>query len=238
MDEKKRVLIVDDEKNIVNILKFNLQKEGYDTLEAYDGEAGLQLALQENPDLILLDVMLPKMIGWDVCKKLRETGSSIPVIILTAREEEEDKVLGLEIGADDYITKPFSTRELMARVKANIRRSAMLLSSATAPGSGEQMIASGDLSINTDRYEVSKKGKLIELTQREYELLCFLASRPDKVFSRTSLMEQVWNYDYIGDARTVDVTVRRLREKIETDPANPVYILTRRGVGYFFSSQH
>lgn len=238
MDEKKRVLIVDDEKNIVNILKFNLQKEGYDTLEAYDGEAGLQLALQENPDLILLDVMLPKMIGWDVCKKLRETGSSIPVIILTAREEEEDKVLGLEIGADDYITKPFSTRELMARVKANIRRSAMLLSSATAPGSGEQMIASGDLSINTDRYEVSKKGKLIDLTQREYELLCFLASRPDKVFSRTSLMEQVWNYDYIGDARTVDVTVRRLREKIETDPANPVYILTRRGVGYFFSSQH
>ena len=238
MDEKKRVLIVDDEKNIVNILKFNLQKEGYDTLEAYDGEAGLQLALQENPDLILLDVMLPKMIGWDVCKKLRETGSSIPVIILTAREEEEDKVLGLEIGADDYITKPFSTRELMARVKANIRRSAMLLSSATAPGSGEQMIASGDLSINTDRYEVSKKGKLIELTQREYELLCFLASRPDKVFSRTSLMEQVWNYDYIGDARTVDVTVRRLREKIETDPANPVYILTRHGVGYFFSSQH
>ena len=238
MDEKKRVLIVDDEKNIVNILKFNLQKEGYDTLEAYDGEAGLQLALQENPDLILLDVMLPKMIGWDVCKKLRETGSSIPVIILTAREEEEDKVLGLEIGADDYITKPFSTRELMARVKANIRRSAMLLSSATAPGSGEQMIASGDLSINTDRYEVSKKGKLIELTQREYELLCFLASQPDKVFSRTSLMEQVWNYDYIGDARTVDVTVRRLREKIETDPANPVYILTRRGVGYFFSSQH
>ena len=238
MDEKKRVLIVDDEKNIVNILKFNLQKEGYDTLEAYDGEAGLQLALQENPDLILLDVMLPKMIGWDVCKKLRETGSSIPVIILTAREEEEDKVLGLEIGADDYITKPFSTRELMARVKANIRRSAMLLSSATAPGSGEQMIASGDLSINTDRYEVSKTGKLIELTQREYELLCFLASRPDKVFSRTSLMEQVWNYDYIGDARTVDVTVRRLREKIETDPANPVYILTRRGVGYFFSSQH
>ena len=238
MDEKKRVLIVDDEKNIVNILKFNLQKEGYDTLEAYDGEAGLQLALQENPDLILLDVMLPKMIGWDVCKKLRETGSSIPVIILTAREEEEDKVLGLEIGADDYITKPFSTRELMARVKANIRRSAMLLSSTTAPGSGEQMIASGDLSINTDRYGVSKKGKLIELTQREYELLCFLASRPDKVFSRTSLMEQVWNYDYIGDARTVDVTVRRLREKIETDPANPVYILTRRGVGYFFSSQH
>lgn len=236
MEEKKCILIVDDEKNIVNILKFNLQKEGYDTLEAYDGEAGLQLALTKNPDLILLDVMLPKMIGWDVCKSLREAGSNIPVIILTAREEEEDKVLGLEIGADDYITKPFSTRELMARVKANIRRTAML--NQQAAGSGEQMIAAGSLSINTDRYEVSKNGRPIELTQREYELLCFLASRPDKVFSRTDLMEQVWNYEYVGDVRTVDVTVRRLREKIEDDPASPTYILTRRGVGYFFSSQH
>lgn len=237
MDEKKCVLIVDDEKNIVNILKFNLIKEGYDTLEAYDGEEGLQLALQNNPDLILLDVMLPKMIGWDVCKKLRESGSNTPVIILTAREEEEDKVLGLEIGADDYITKPFSTRELMARVKANIRRSAMLHQQSTTAGTGEQMIAAGQLSINTDRYEVSKNGKPIELTQREYELLCFLASRPDKVFSRTDLMEQVWNYEYVGDVRTVDVTVRRLREKIEDDPATPNYILTRRGVGYFFSTQ-
>ena len=236
MEDKKCVLIVDDEKNIVNILKFNLQKEGYETLEAYDGEAGLALALQKNPDLILLDVMLPKMIGWDVCKKLRQSGSNIPVIILTAREEEEDKVLGLEIGADDYITKPFSTRELMARVKANIRRTAMLKQQQAA-GTGEQMIAAGDLSINTDRYEVTKKGRPIELTQREYELLCFLASRPDKVFSRTDLMEQVWNYEYVGDVRTVDVTVRRLREKIEDDPANPAYILTRRGVGYLFSTQ-
>ncbi len=237
MEGKKCVLIVDDEKNIVNILKFNLQKEGYDTLEAYDGEEGLNLAISKNPDLILLDVMLPKMIGWDVCKELRSRGSNIPVIILTAREEEEDKVLGLEIGADDYITKPFSTRELMARVKANIRRSAMLKQQAS-PNSGEQMIAAGNLSINMDRYEVSKSGKPIELTQREYELLCFLASHPDKVFSRTDLMEQVWNYEYVGDVRTVDVTVRRLREKIEDDSANPAYILTRRGVGYFFSSQH
>ena len=186
MEGKKCVLIVDDEKNIVNILKFNLQKEGYDTLEAYDGEEGLNLAISKNPDLILLDVMLPKMIGWDVCKELRSRGSNIPVIILTAREEEEDKVLGLEIGADDYITKPFSTRELMARVKANIRRSAMLKQQAS-PNSGEQMIAAGNLSINMDRYEVSKSGKPIELTQREYELLCFLASHPDKVFSRTDL---------------------------------------------------
>ena len=213
-----------------------MQKEGYQTLEAYDGETGLALALQKNPDLILLDVMLPKMIGWDVCKKLRQSGSNIPVIILTAREEEEDKVLGLEIGADDYITKPFSTRELMARVKANIRRTAMLKQQQSA-GTGEQMIASGDLAINTDRYEVTKQGRPIELTQREYELLCFLASRPDKVYSRTDLMEQVWNYEYVGDVRTVDVTVRRLREKIEDDPANPTYIITRRGVGYFFSTQ-
>lgn len=234
MEGKKCVLIVDDEKNIVNILKFNLQKEGYDTLEAYDGQTGLDLALEKNPDLILLDVMLPKMIGWDVCRNLRERGSNIPVIILTAREEEEDKVLGLEIGADDYITKPFSTRELMARVKANIRRSAMQRSQSTG---GEQMIAAGQLSINTDRYKVTKAGRPIELTQREYELLCFLASRPDKVFSRTDLMEQVWNYEYVGDVRTVDVTVRRLREKIEDDPANPTYIRTRRGVGYFFSTQ-
>ena len=234
MEGKKCVLIVDDEKNIVNILKFNLQKEGYDTLEAYDGQTGLDLALEKNPDLILLDVMLPKMIGWDVCRNLRERGSNIPVIILTAREEEEDKVLGLEIGADDYITKPFSTRELMARVKANIRRSAMQHNENTG---GEQMIAAGQLFINTDRYEVTKAGRPIELTQREYELLCFLASRPDKVFSRTDLMEQVWNYEYVGDVRTVDVTVRRLREKIEDDPANPTYIRTRRGVGYFFSTQ-
>ena len=242
MDEKKCVLIVDDEKNIVNILKFNLQAEGYDTLEAYDGEEGLQLALTRNPDLILLDVMLPKMIGWDVCKSLRAQGSNIPVIILTAREEESDKVLGLEIGADDYITKPFSTRELMARVKANIRRSAMLQRqtehSDPETSVSDQMIASGDLAINTDRYEVSKNGVPIELTQREYELLCFLASRPDKVFSRTDLMEQVWNYEYVGDVRTVDVTVRRLREKIEDNPASPAYILTRRGVGYLFSTQH
>ena len=208
MEPKKTVLIVEDEMNIVDIVRFNLQREGYATLEAYDGEAGLALAREKKPDLILLDVMMPKMMGFDVCR-------------------------GLEIGADDYITKPFSMRELMARVKANIRRTAMVSGAAAESG----MSAGGALTINTDSFQVFKNGKPIELTQREYELLTFLASHPDKVFSRVDLMEQVWNYGYVGDdVRTVDVTVRRLREKIEDDPASPRYILTRRGVGYYYST--
>lgn len=231
MDEKKTVLIVEDEKSIVDILRFNLEKEGYAALTAYDGEAGLSMALEKNPDLILLDVMLPKMIGFDVCRILREKGSSVPVIILTAREEEADKVQGLEIGADDYITKPFSMRELMARVKANIRRTAM-----QQAGPETAMTAGGGLTINPENYQVCKHDRPIDLTQREYELLTFLASHPNKVYSRVDLMEQVWNYGYVGDdVRTVDVTVRRLREKIEVNPASPAYILTRRGVGYYFS---
>ena len=233
MGQKKTVLIVEDEKNIVDILRFNLQREGYDTLEAYDGQAGLTLAREKKPDLLLLDVMMPKMMGFDVCRALREDGDNVPIIILTAREEEEDKILGLEIGADDYITKPFSMRELMARVKANIRRTAMTAS--PAPESG--MSAGGGLTINTENFQVYKDNKPIELTQREYELLTFLASHPNKVFSRVDLMEQVWNYGYVGDdVRTVDVTVRRLREKIEDDPGSPRFILTRRGVGYYYSS--
>ena len=217
MEQKKTVLIVEDEKNIVDIIRFNLQRTGYNTLEAYDGEAGLAMAREKKPDLILLDVMMPKMMGFDVCRALRAEGDNVPVIILTAREEEEDKILGLEIGADDYITKPFSMRELLARVKAS---------------------AGGGITINTDSFQVRKNGVHIDLTQREYELLTFLASHPGKVFSRVDLMEQVWNYGYVGDdARTVDVTVRRLREKIEDNPAAPAYILTRRGVGYYFSAQ-
>lgn len=233
MEEKKRVLIVEDEKSIVDIVRFNLEKEGYAVLTAYDGEAGLAAAREGRPDLILLDVMLPKMIGFDVCRILREEGDNVPVIILTAREEEADKVLGLEIGADDYITKPFSMRELMARVKANIRRTAM--QQAPAAETAGQTIAGG-LCINPENYQVSKHGVPIDLTQREYELLTFLAGNPGKVFSRIDLMEQVWNYEYVGDdVRTVDVTVRRLREKIEDEPANPALILTRRGVGYYFA---
>ena len=235
MDNQKTVLIVEDEKNIVDILRFNLQREGYQTLEAYDGEEGLALAISANPDLILLDVMLPKMIGFDVCKTLRLQGNHVPVIILTAREEESDKVLGLDIGADDYITKPFSMRELIARVGANIRRTAMT-APAAASAAASAMPVAGELSINTDSHQVFRCGKAIDLTQREYELLTFLASHPNKVYSRIDLMEQVWNYGYVGDdARTVDVTVRRLREKIEVDPANPTYILTRRGAGYYFA---
>ena len=237
MSEQKTVLIVEDEKNIVDILRFNLMREGYRTIESYDGEDGLNKARTENPDLILLDVMLPKMIGFDVCRALRQEGNNVPVIILTAREEETDKVLGLEIGADDYITKPFSMRELIARVGANIRRSAMISAASTSAAAAETtMPVSGDLSINTDSHQVFRSGKAIDLTQREYELLTFLASHPNKVYARADLMEQVWNYGYVGDdVRTVDVTVRRLREKIEKDPANPVYILTRRGAGYYFA---
>ena len=231
MEEKKTVLIVEDEKSIADIVRFNLEKAGYAVKTAYDGEAGLKAALEGSPDLILLDVMLPKMIGFDVCRILREKGDNVPVIILTAREEEADKVLGLEIGADDYITKPFSMMELMARVKANIRRTAMQQTAAEPP-------AEDGLVINTESYQVSKRGKPIDLTQREYDLLAFLASSPGKVYSRVDLMEQVWKFEYVGDdVRTVDVTVRRLREKIEDDPANPVFILTRRGVGYYFAGE-
>ena len=233
MQEKKTVLIVEDEKSIVDIVRFNLEKEGYAVLTAYDGEAGLNAALESRPDLILLDVMLPKMIGFDVCRILRERGDNVPVIMLTAREGEADKVLGLEIGADDYITKPFSMKELMARVKANIRRTSMQQAAPAEPAGAPD---GGGLVINAESYQVSQRGRPIDLTQREYELLAFLAASPGKVYSRVDLMEQVWNYEYVGDdVRTVDVTVRRLREKIEENPASPVYILTRRGAGYYFS---
>ena len=234
----KRILIVEDEKNIVDILSFNLRKEGYDTLEAYDGQAGLQLALEQDPDLILLDLMLPKMDGFDVCRNLRQAGRNTPVIMLTAREEEADKVLGLELGADDYITKPFGMRELLARVKANIRRSAMV------PAQGEQAQAAsgkrlelGRVVVDQEKATVYKDGNPLELTQREYDLICYLASQPGKVFSREALMEHVWNYEgYVGDVRAVDVAVRRLREKVEDDPAAPQFVVTRRGLGYYFNA--
>ena len=232
----KRILIVEDEKNIVDILSFNLSKEGYEALEAYDGEAGLQLALEQNPDLILLDLMLPKMDGFDVCRNLRKENRSTPVIMLTAREEETDKVLGLELGADDYITKPFSMRELLARVKANIRRNEMVAGSPAPAPSGSRMEL-GRISIDPDQMVVYKDGRALELTQREYELIKFLAAQPGKVFSREALMEHVWNYEgYVGDVRAVDVAVRRLREKVEDDPASPQFVVTRRGLGYYFNA--
>lgn len=228
----KKILIVDDEKNIVDILKFNLKKEGFTTIEAYDGEQAIELAFGEKPDLILLDVMLPKMDGFTVCRKLRQSIST-PILMLTAKEEEVDKVLGLELGADDYITKPFSQRELMARVKANIRRSSLEDSDAVK-GS---MIKCGSLLIDVDRYEVKRDDNVIELTLREFELVKFLAMHPGQIFSRENLLEKVWGYEYYGDVRTVDVTIRRVREKLEKDPANCEYIMTKRGVGYYFSKQ-
>ena len=229
---ERLILIVDDEKPIVDILKFNLQKEGFDTIEAYDGQTGLQLALEKNPDLILLDVMLPEMDGFTVCKEIR-VKSQVPIILLTAREEEVDKVLGLELGADDYITKPYSVRELFARIKANLRRT----KKAVSPGTDENgsVITYGRLSIDTERFEVKKDGKPVDITVREFELLKYLASQPDKIFSRENLLENVWKYEYYGDLRTVDVTVRRLREKLEDNPGDPDFVVTKRGIGYYFN---
>jgi two-component system response regulator VicR len=226
----KKILIVDDEKNIVDILKFNLEKEGFETIEAYDGEQGLEMALNEKPDLILLDIMLPKMDGFTVCRKIRQSLST-PILMLTAKEEEVDKVLGLELGADDYITKPFSPRELLARVKTNIRRTA-LVENASSSGN---IIKCGDLEIDVDRYEVKHNNNVVELTLREFELVKFLAFQQGQVFSRESLLEKVWGYEYYGDVRTVDVTVRRIREKLEKNPSEPEYIITKRGVGYYFN---
>ena len=226
----KTVLIVEDEKAIVEILKFNLQREGYSVLEAMDGEDGLALARAEDPDLILLDVMLPRMNGFDICQTLRSSGCATPIIMLTAREEESDKVFGLESGADDYITKPFSMRELLARVKANIRRRS-LDSAQSAPES--QLLKVGDVTLDPTAMAVFKSGRSIDVTQKEFDLLARLFSAPGKVCTREELLEKVWNYAYFGDTRTVDVAVRRLREKIEDDPSNPKIILTRRGAGYY-----
>ena len=231
---KRKVLIVEDEQPIVEILKFNLEKEGYEVDYALDGVTGYNKAVTEDCDLILLDVMLPGMDGFEVCRKVREK-SNIPIIMLTAREEEVDKVLGLELGADDYMTKPFSIRELTARVKANLRRISTDAASAGVQQNDGNVIVSGELTINMERYEVQKRGTVIEITLREFELLKFLAMQPEKIFTRESLLENVWGYEYYGDVRTVDVTVRRLREKIEDDPGMPRYIVTKRGVGYYFN---
>ena len=229
----KKILVVEDERNIVDILTFNLAREGYDTLEALDGAAGLRLALEQDPDLILLDLMLPKMDGFEVCRRLREQGRATPIIMLTAREEETDKVLGLELGADDYITKPFSMRELLARVKSNIRRTDML--TRAAPSAGGSRLDLGRIQVDTDTMIVYKDGEPLDLTQREYELVKTLASGRGQAMSRESLMKQVWNFDgFVGDVRAVDVAIRRLREKLEDDPADPKFIVTRRGLGYAF----
>ena len=230
---EQKVLIVDDERSIVDILKYNIEKDGTKVVCAYDGTEGLRLARSEDPDVILLDVMLPGMDGFEVCRTLRAEGNNVPIIMITAREEETDKVFGLELGADDYITKPFSMRELIARVRTNMRRAASM--APQQPGSDADLIRARDLIIDRARRTVSKDGREIELTQREYELIKYLAENPGKVMSREELMSAVWQYDYFGDLRAVDVAVRRLREKIEPNPSEPQYVLTRRGAGYYFA---
>lgn len=227
----KKILIVDDEKAIVDILNFNLKKEGYETIEAHDGEQAVEIAQKEKPDLILLDVMLPKKDGFSVCKEIRQN-SNVPILMVTAKEDVVDKIIGLELGADDYITKPFSVREVVARVKANLRKS----SAYEMPNSvSTNALNFGELTLDTDRYEAKIKGKSVELTLREFELLKFLAVQKGQVFSREELLEKVWGYEYFGDVRTVDVTVRRIREKIEQNPSVPEYLATKRGIGYYFN---
>ena len=228
---ENKILVVDDEKPIVDILKINLEKNGYKVIVAYDGETAAEMAYTHEPDLILLDVMLPKMDGFSVCRKIREK-LAVPIIMLTAREEEVDKVLGLELGADDYMTKPFSLRELMARVKANLRRTQIVNKSEP----GAEVLAYGELVIESEKYEVKKRGEVIPLTFREFELLKFLATKKGKIFTREQLLNKVWDYEFYGDVRTVDVTIRRLREKIEDNPSLPAYIITKRGVGYYFGA--
>ena len=229
----RKILIIEDEKPISDIIRFNLIKEGYEVETAYDGQEGLDKALSCGCSLVLLDIMLPIMSGFAVCKRIREN-SDMPIIMLTAKEEEADKVLGLELGADDYITKPFGMRELLARIKANLRRTELLEGKEQQPADVQEF---GKLQIDMNRYEVRKDGQPLDLTLREFELLKYLATRDDKVFSREQLLEDVWGYEYYGDIRTVDVTVRRLREKLEDDPSDPKYIITKRGIGYYFSKQ-
>lgn len=235
--DKKTILIVDDEQHIVDILVYNLEKEGYHTLQANDGVSAVDIALSQKPNLILLDIMLPKMDGLAVCKRIRHT-LNVPILMLTAKDEEIDKILGLELGADDYVTKPFSVRELMARIKANLRK-AELTSGASDSLKEENTnkIIVGDLSLDLDKFEVKVKGEIVDLTLREFEVLKYLANQPGQVITREILLEKVWGYEYYGDIRTVDVTVRRIREKIEKDTSAPKILITKRGVGYYIASK-
>ncbi|MGE7695533.1 response regulator YycF [Lysinibacillus sp. NPDC094177] len=228
----KTILVVDDEKPIADILQFNLIKEGYKVICAYDGDEALVKVEEEQPDLMLLDIMLPKRDGMEVCREVRKK-YDFPIIMLTAKGSEIDKVLGLEMGADDYVTKPFSTRELIARVKANMRRLQVVAPTAEDAEEESNEIVVGSLVIQPDAYLVLKRDEAIELTHREFELLHYLGKHIGQVMTREHLLQTVWGYDYFGDVRTVDVTIRRLREKIEDNPSHPAWIVTRRGVGYY-----
>ena len=229
-----KILVVDDEEPIAKILDFNLRKEGYDVIVANDGEKAVELAFSEDPDLILLDLMLPKKDGMEVCREVRAQ-KNIPIIMLTAKNSEIDKVLGLEFGADDYVTKPFSTRVLMARVKVNLRRVAKQTEVVEEKNTSEVVIK--DIVIYPEAYVIKKNGEEVDLTRREFDLFYYLAQHRGQVLTRENLLQTVWGYDYFGDVRTVDVTVRRLREKVETDSSQPEYIMTRRGVGYFIGEE-
>ena len=241
--EMKKVLVVDDEQAIIDVLVYNLKKEGYETLEANDGITAVNIALEQKPDLMLLDIMLPKLDGLSVCKRVKNQ-LNIPILMLTAKDAEIDKIVGLELGADDYITKPFSVRELMARVKANLRKMEMsnilkenIASNETKEENKVNVISVNDLELDLDRFEVKVRGEIIDLTLREFEVLKFLATQPGQVITRETLLEKVWGYEYYGDIRTVDVTVRRIREKIEKDTSNPKILITKRGVGYYIANK-
>ena len=237
--DPKTILIVDDEQPIREILVYNLKKEGYNTIEASDGITALNIALEQYPDLILLDIMLPKMDGLSVCKRIKNS-YNVPILMLTAKDSEIDKILGLELGADDYITKPFSVRELIARVKANLRKvenMSVQKIDNEYPKKKENKIIVNDLELDLDKFEVKIRGEIIDLTVREFEVIKFLASQPGQVVTRETLLEKVWGYEYYGDIRTVDVTVRRIREKIEKDTSSPKILITKRGVGYYIASK-
>lgn len=224
----KRILIVDDESHIRELIKFNLEKNGYKTLQATDGKEGLELAKERRVDLIILDLMIPVMDGFEVCKEIRKdsTIENTPIIMLTAKSEEIDKILGLELGADDYMTKPFSVRELVARVKAQLRRN----SSRTE----ENLFKFGDVSVNLQTREVRKNDEKVELTLKEFEILKLLIKNKGSILTREMLLDRIWGYEYIGETRTVDVHIRHLRQKVENDDKSPMFIQTIRGVGYKF----
>nr|WP_312855464.1 response regulator transcription factor [Litoribacterium kuwaitense] len=229
MVSEKTILVVDDEPSIVTLLQYNLQQAGYDVITANDGEEALQKILEEEITLVVLDLMLPKIDGVEVCKQLRQQKNQLPILMLTAKDDEFDKVLGLELGADDYMTKPFSPREVVARVKAILRRTQIPTSEESTD---HPFVVLGDLEVYPDQYEAYYKKEVLELTPKEFELLAYLAKHRGRVLTRDQLLSAVWNYDFVGDTRIVDVHISHLREKIEEDTKKPVYIKTIRGLGY------